>query len=775
MRRHALPSVSSSTASPQSTAPPAPRKRSRDAAHPQRVDGEFHLSDALLLDANDGQDAAAAVGALAAGSDSSGDEGETGRELRYKNRIGRVPVSWYADFPHIGYDVSGKRLLRQSGGLSGIDGFLSRLSEPAAARTVYDAVNDELVELSADELRALQRLRHGGYAHLSFDPYADYSHSAFTSEPRLEAVGNAQEPKRRFIPSRWEAARVVKLVQAMRNGWIRPTEEVEAERHRRREEAHSAFLLWGSDGQVLAEAGEQRTGLHRMPASVPPPKLALPGHAHSYNPPAEYLLSEEEERQWQQADTADRQLDFAPRRFASMREIPAFPAAVRDRFERCLDLFLCPRRTRSGRLDIDPASLIPALPKPSELRPFPTSCLLSFTGHTARVRCLSVSPSGQWLASGAEDGSVRLWEVSTARCFRVWQLAAAGQAVVEQVAFCPDARLPLLAVCLSRFVLLLPTGLGSAEEEQAVDAIVTRQTPPDREQEDASQQTAGDDGDGSRDGQRGKGSEAQWSVRRERGGHVRGLQLSSAGESKEQEEQEEAAGQEEEREAGRRVLVVECGGSAVTHLCWHGGGDYFSTVSSLSSASSRLLIHRLSARRSQSPFSRQKGRVSASCFHPSQPLLFVATRASVLCYHLVKQTLLKRLTAPVRLISALRLHPSGDHLLVASFDRRVCWFDLDGASTPFRSMRYHTRAVRDLAFHPRFPLFASVADDGCAHVFHASVYADLMTDPRILPVKIIRQAHEPDEEGVAITAAAFHPTLPALFTAGADRCLRLFI
>ncbi|KAG8769286.1 Ribosome biogenesis protein erb1, partial [Serendipita sp. 398] len=51
---------------------------------------------------------------------------------------------------------------------------------------------------------------------------------------------------------------------------------------------------------------------------------------------------------------------------------------------------------------------------------------------------------------------------------------------------------------------------------------------------------------------------------------------------------------------------------------------------------------------------------------------------------------------------------------------------------------YHTRAIRALAFHPTFPLFVSCADDGSIQVFHARVYNDLMSDPLIVPLKILR-------------------------------------
>jgi WD40 repeat protein len=36
-------------------------------------------------------------------------------------------------------------------------------------------------------------------------------------------------------------------------------------------------------------------------------------------------------------------------------------------------------------------------------------------GHTASVWCVAFSPDGTRILSGSKDGSVRLWDVSTAR------------------------------------------------------------------------------------------------------------------------------------------------------------------------------------------------------------------------------------------------------------------------------------------------------------------------------------------------------------------------
>ena len=50
---------------------------------------------------------------------------------------------------------------------------------------------------------------------------------------------------------------------------------------------------------------------------------------------------------------------------------------VRERFERCLDLYLCPRSFKR-KLAIDPATLVPKLADPKDLRPFPTARCVTY-------------------------------------------------------------------------------------------------------------------------------------------------------------------------------------------------------------------------------------------------------------------------------------------------------------------------------------------------------------------------------------------------------------
>jgi ribosome biogenesis protein ERB1 len=72
-----------------------------------------------------------------------------------------------------------------------------------------------------------------------------------------------------------------------------------------------------------------------------------------------------------------------------------------------------------------------------------------------------------------------------------------------------------------------------------------------------------------------------------------------------------------------------------------------------------------------------------------------------------------------------------------------------------------------------YPLFASSSDDATVHVFHGMVYSDLMTNPLIVPVKILRGHRTVKHQGVL--DVVFHPTQPWIFTAGGDGEVCLFV
>lgn len=49
---------------------------------------------------------------------------------------------------------------------------------------------------------------------------------------------------------------------------------------------------------------------------------------------------------WEQQEPGERKLNFLPHRFPSLRAVPAYHRFIQERFERCLDLYLCPRQRK---------------------------------------------------------------------------------------------------------------------------------------------------------------------------------------------------------------------------------------------------------------------------------------------------------------------------------------------------------------------------------------------------------------------------------------------
>lgn len=205
---------------------------------------------------------------------------------------------------------------------------------------------------------------------------------------------------------------------------------------------------------------------------------------------------------------------------------------------------------------------------------------------------------------------------------------------------------------------------------------------------------------------------------------------------------------------------------------WHVKGDYLAAVAP-AGASRSVYVHQLSKRASNNPFRKAMGQVQAVLFHPTEPRLYVANQQSVRVYDLLKGELAVKLTSGVKWISSMELHPSGDHLLLGSYDHRTSWIDTELSSRPFKTLRYHTKAVRRATFHPHYPLMATASDDGTVHVFHARVFNDYTQNPLIVPVKILR-GHTVTSDDLGVLDAVFHPTQPWLFTAGADHAILLW-
>ncbi|XP_031803474.1 ribosome biogenesis protein BOP1 [Sarcophilus harrisii] len=613
-----------------------------------------------------------------------------------RNTVGNVPLEWYEDFPHIGYDLDGKKIYKPLRSRDELDHFLDKMDDPDYWRTVQDKMTGQDVKLTDEQVALVQRLQKGQFGDASYDPY-EPAIDFFSGSLMIHPVTNRPADKRSFIPSLIEKEKVSRLVHAIKMGWIQPRRPKDLTPH--------YYDLWAQEDPNAI------LGRHKM--HVPAPKLALPGHAESYNPPPEYLLSEEERLAWEQQEPGERKLDFLPQQFRCLRAVPAYGRFIQERFERCLDLYLCPRQ-RKMRVNVDPEDLIPKLPKPRDLQPFPTTQSLVYKGHSDLVRCLSVSPSGHWLASGSDDHSVRLWEVNTGRCLKTVPVSG----VVKSIAWNPNPAISLVAVAVGESVLLLNPGLGDLAATGGTDQLLSAFSPPEEP----------------------AGQPVEW--------------------------QEASA---EERDHGLRLRIHHK--KPVKQVAWHGRGDYLASVVA-AAEHTQVLMHQVSRRRSQSPFRRSHGQVQCVAFHPSRPFLFVASQRSLRLYHLLRQELTKKLMPNCKWVSSLAIHPQGDNVICGSYDSKLIWFDLDLSTKPYKVLRHHKKALRAVAFHPRYPLFASGSDDGSVIVCHGMVYNDLLQNPLLVPVKVLK-GHTMHRD-LGVLDVSFHPTQPWLFSSGADGTLRLF-
>ena len=227
----------------------------------------------------------------------------------------------------------------------------------------------------------------------------------------------------------------------------------------------ASYDVWSSD--PINKGDVNLPGTQRIPA----PKLKLPEHDESYNPPAEYLPTEEEKKEWEEAEEEDRDKNYMPNKYESLRLVPAWKDFLKERFERCLDLYLAPRIIKQ-RLNIDPDSLIPKLPSPKDLRPFPTRIGVVYEGHTGRIRTIAIDSTGLWVATGSDDGTVRIWEIRTGREMWKWTYPSHGSdEVVYSMAWNPLQEVGLLAVAVNNAIyLVIPPILTEETIEKAKEA-----------------------------------------------------------------------------------------------------------------------------------------------------------------------------------------------------------------------------------------------------------------------------------------------------------------
>ena len=171
----------------------------------------------------------------------------------------------YDAFDHIGYDATGAKLMRRKTG-DRIDMTIANRDDPEARRTVYDMYNDREVVLTERDLEIIRRMQAGAFAHPEHNDTPDYI-DYISCDKEIMPLSAAPEPKSRFLPSKWEMMKVMKIVKAIKEGRYKDRKGEE----KTELEKSQLLMIWNEEeDEILAES-------RRFKFHLPAPKMPLPG------------------------------------------------------------------------------------------------------------------------------------------------------------------------------------------------------------------------------------------------------------------------------------------------------------------------------------------------------------------------------------------------------------------------------------------------------------------------------------------------------------------
>lgn len=87
------------------------------------------------------------------------------------NTVGNVPMKWYNDYNHLGYDWDGKKIPKPEKG-DELDNFLKRMEDPDFWRTIKDPQTGRNIILSEADIDLIVRIQKQKIPDVQFDEYA---------------------------------------------------------------------------------------------------------------------------------------------------------------------------------------------------------------------------------------------------------------------------------------------------------------------------------------------------------------------------------------------------------------------------------------------------------------------------------------------------------------------------------------------------------------------------------------------------------------------------
>jgi ribosome biogenesis protein ERB1 len=171
-----------------------------------------------------------------------------------EDTIGNIPLWWYDDYDHIGYDRDGKKLLKGAK-KDEIDQFLTKQN------FVYDKFKNE-IKLTKEEMDLMERIRNHQFP-AGFDPYQEQI-EFFSGKAEVLPLNAAPEPKRRFVPSKNESRMIMRIAAKIRAARREPQVE--------KKEKPKYYDIWDGEDDKDRKVRNQ----------IQAPKINLPGNFHLF-------------------------------------------------------------------------------------------------------------------------------------------------------------------------------------------------------------------------------------------------------------------------------------------------------------------------------------------------------------------------------------------------------------------------------------------------------------------------------------------------------------
>lgn len=86
------------------------------------------------------------------------------------NTIGNIDMKFYDSYPHIGYDINGKKIMRPAAG-DALDALLDSIEVPKGWTGLTDPTTGKPLNLSQDELELIKKIQRNELPQDGFDPY----------------------------------------------------------------------------------------------------------------------------------------------------------------------------------------------------------------------------------------------------------------------------------------------------------------------------------------------------------------------------------------------------------------------------------------------------------------------------------------------------------------------------------------------------------------------------------------------------------------------------